>query len=186
MQGHLRQHQVQRKQWSQHRAVQRRPRWGSSAQQSSVALPRSNIQLSARHVCWEGCGHTSRHMGQGPATGFCSLCPQLSKHRDAEEHQPISAHCSRVETPALFSSVGWKYLVSTNYYTLRLKNYSVAQKCNIYFRVMKTRHKAGWAALLIWGIGSTASSFTQWTSCVGMTRIVPEQTSLSSVPENFI
>lgn len=92
--------------------------------------PEKNIQMGVCHLCWEDCSHTSR---QGLATGFCSLCPQLCaiKHRYKGAHWSSSFQHSaavwRYQYLPFFRFAGWKYLVSTNYYIPRLKNYSFAQ-----------------------------------------------------------
>lgn len=169
--------------------VQRRPHWCWLTQQWSVTLPRSNIQMRVQHVCWEGCSHTSRHTGQGLATGFSSVCPQLTKHRYTEAHPVhfISAH-RRVEIPVLtlFQICGLKVPGKYKWSYSEVPELFCSTKCSISFCVTKRRHKAGWAALISWGFRIIASSFTQWTSYLRVTRIVPEQRLLSSIPEDFI
>lgn len=155
--------------------------------------PEKNIQIRVHHLCWEDCSHTSRHTSQGLATGFCSLCPLHTLFHKAQVHRGISALfvsalCSSMEIPGLtlFQICGLK--VPGKYKLL----YSKAQelflntKCSIYFCVMKTRHKAEWAACIFWDLRSIASSFSQWTSCLRVTRIVPEQRPLSWILEDFI
>lgn len=126
--------------------------------------PEKNIQMGVCHLCWEDCSHTSR---QGLATGFCSLCPQLTLCHKAQVQRGtlvlfISALCSSVEIPVLTLFQICRLKVPGKHKLL----YSKAQKlflctkCSIYFCVMKTRHKAEWAALIFWDLRSTASSFS--------------------------
>lgn len=88
--------------------------------------------MGIQDLDWEGCCHTSRHIDQVFAAGFCSLL-QLTLSHKAQIHRGTPVHFSTLQQhrdssnlPS-FRSVGWKYLVNINYYIPRLEKYSIAQ-----------------------------------------------------------
>lgn len=173
--------------------MQRRPCWCCFTQQRSVTLPRSNIQMRVQRACWEGCSHPSRwyrsRAGCGPLFSL-STAYQAQVRRGTPAHF-ISARCSRAEIPALtlFQSYGLE--VSSKYQLL----YSKAQEllCSTKGSYLFPCHEEkaqGWKSCTslpqLHSSVMLASSFTPWTSCLRVTRIVPEQRPLTSIPEDFI